>query len=424
MVAIPFIYFSLFLAYILFKKRKFEISAYLVSLYTTSSFFAILIDTNHLRSFDTLNYQISVLPTFLYCFLLTLAIWPFYRVKTTNINKIKLNKPKLFNFIVYFYFTCFLLTFISSFTSIIKILTGNLGELRSALYNGESITDINIGGVFKPVFVVANVFAGFSIIMLLFYFYSITYLKRSKLFNVIILLSSMSIILIGIVGVDRSKVFYWMLSYGFCLVLFWRRLNKKQHKNIFIVSAFILSIVSSYFFVLTFSRFDTHDTGSGGSIISYAGQSFINFCYFFDNVSYKEFSLQRIFPLIYKLFVHNGIENTGQLNDAIALQTGKDLGVFSTFIGDIMVASGRLVAIIYCIVFYLITTILLGLKRRRFVNFYQLVFLFCLISVPLLGIFVNFYAGFEVTIPLMIFLIYALNLRLNFLNTNAKILKS
>lgn len=423
MIALPFIYFCILLLYILYKKRKFDISAYVVSLYVVTSFFAILIDINNLRSFDTRYYQISIIPAVLYCFLLTLTIWPFYRLKTQRIKKITLNKPKLFNFIVYFYFGCFLLILISSFNSIIQILTGNLLELRSALYNGESITNINIGGPFKPLFIVANIFGGFSMIMILFYFYSISYLRRSKRFNIIILLSSMSIILIGVIGVDRSKGFYWMISYGFFLVLFWRKLNKKQRKNVFVISGIILSTVISYFLILTFSRFDVQDTGSGSSMISYAGQPFVNFCYFFDNVTYNEFSVQRIFPLVYKLFVNNGIENTGQLNEAIGLQTGKFLGVFSTFIGDIMVASGRLIGIIYCFVFYLFSILLLGLRRKQIVAFYQLVVIFCLISVPMLGILVDFYAGFELTLPLICFLVYAFNLRLNLLNQKGRKLK-
>jgi oligosaccharide repeat unit polymerase len=418
MVAFPFIYFSLFLSYILYKKRKFDISAYLVSLYVISSFFAIMIDVKNLRSFDTKLYHISIVPSILYCFLLTLTIWPFYRLRTTKITNIKLNKPQLFNFIVYFYFTCFLVILISSFSSIVQILQGNLGELRSALARGENITDINVAGIFKPVFITANVFGRFSIIMILFYFYSLTYLKRSKLFNTIILLSSLSIILIGIIGVDRSKVFYWMLSYGFCLVLFWRRLNKKQHKRIYMVSGFILSILALYFIILTVSRFDIEDTGSGGSMISYAGQSFINFSYFFDNVTNKQFSLQRILPLFYKLFIHNGIENSTQLNDVIGLQTGKNLGVFSTFIGDIMVASGRFIAVSYCFVYYFICLLFLGLKRRAITNFHQLIFIFCMISVPMLGIFVDFYAGFETTLALICFLIYGINLRLNYKRRN------
>ncbi|MEO9003595.1 MAG: O-antigen polymerase, partial [Ginsengibacter sp.] len=370
MVAFPFIYFSLLLTYILIKKRRFGISAYVVSLYTLTSFFALLIDINGLRSFETVNYQISAFPAVLYCLLLTLTIWPFYRNDLKKISTIRLNKPRLFNFIVYFYFGCFLLILITSFNSIIKILSGNLGELRSALYRGETITDINIGGVFKPVFIIANVFGRFSMIMILFYYYSITYLKRSKLFNNIVLLSSMSIVLMGVTGVDRSKVFYWMLAYGFCLIYFWRRLNKKQHKSIVIVSGFILSIVAAYLIALTVSRFDVQDSGSGGSMISYTGQSFINFSYFFDNVTNKEFSLQRILPLIYKLFVDNGIENTTQLNAAIGLQTGKNLGVFSTFIGDIMVASGRFIGFIYCIGFYFTCILFLGLKRKTITNFY------------------------------------------------------
>jgi len=297
-------------------------------------------------------------------------------------------------------------------------LNGNFVALRSALSNGETITSINIGGIFKPLFIVAGVFGGFSMIMILFYFYSISYLQRSKLFNFIILLSSMSVILLGIIGIDRSLVTFWMISYGFVFVLFLSNgngsLTKKKVRNVLLISAIVLSVVITYFLKVTFSRFDNADVETGGSMISYAGQSFVNFCYFFDhNVQYGKFSLQRIFPLFYKLFINNGIENSGQLNEIISLQTGKSIGVFFTFIGGIMVASGKLAAILYCFFFFIISTILTRFKRKRITYFYQVVLIFCLSSVPMLGMFSHFYGSFATVIPLYAFLIYVFHLKAN-----------
>jgi len=65
MVAIPFIYFLFLFIYVLKKKKRFEISAYLISIYLVSAFFAILIDIFGYRSTDTINYQISILHTIL-----------------------------------------------------------------------------------------------------------------------------------------------------------------------------------------------------------------------------------------------------------------------------------------------------------------------------------------------------------------------
>src|SRR5690606_12176977 len=127
----------------------------------------------------------------------------------------------------------------------------------------------------------------------------------------------MTIILIGILGIDRSKTVYWMISYGLMLVIFWRHMPKRQRKRTIIISAILLGIAISYFLAITISRFGERDAGAEGGMISYAGQSFINFCFFFDEVEYREFSLQRIFPLFYKLFIDNGIEGSGELNSDI-----------------------------------------------------------------------------------------------------------
>lgn len=410
MIVFPFLYFSTLLAYILYKKKVFEVSAYLVSLYAFTSFFSILIDIKHLRSFDTIKYDIGVTPTLLYCFLLTLSIWPFYRFDSQKIMSIKLKGKKLFDYIVYFYFICFLIILITFYTAIIKILNSDLGQLRLALSRGESINDVNISG--HPIIIIANIFGGYSLIMLLFYFYSVCFLKRKKVFNTILFLSSLSMILIGIIGVDRSKVIYWMITYGLMIVLFWRKMEKEQHRNILISSLIILSLVITYFLMLTFSRFGERDTGSTGSLISYSGQSFINFCYFFDEVNFRDFTLQRIFPLFYRLFINNGIKNASDLNAIISLQTHTSIGVFSTFIGDIMVASGRLVGILYCFIFYFVTTSSISTsKNKSNIYFHHLLLIFCFITVPMLGIFVYFYSDFSRTIPLLCFLFYYVYLR-------------
>lgn len=420
MVAVPFIYFSLLLFFILKKKRYFDVSAYLVALYLLSSFFSILIDIKSFRSVDTQNYDIGIIPTVFYISLLTFMIWPFYKFKTEKIFHIRLNKPKIFNGIVYFFFACFLLALIISFKRIIQILSGDLGELRLALTRGEQTGGFDSeGGIIGLFLTVINVFGGFSLIMLLFYFYSISYLKRSKIFNVITFLSSLTIILISILGVDRSQVVYWLICFGFMIVLFWRHLTKKHRKNLVLISVVFLGAIISYFMTLTFSRFKESDSGATGGMIGYAGQSFINFCYFFDEVRFPQFSLQRIFPLYYKLFINNGIiDGAGALNEVISLKTGKSVTVFASFIGDIMVASGKLATILYCLAYGVITRIILKHKNYRSLYFHQILILFCFITIPLLGLFSHFYNSFPRIIALSCFIFYAFYLKIELSKNN------
>lgn len=414
MIAIPFIYFTILLIFILKTKKTFDISAYLVSLYVVISFFSIMIDINDLRSLDTLNYDISIIPTIIYCFLLSLTIWPFYKFNGTTLTSITLNKPKLFNFIVYLFFGSFILILFTSIGSIVQILSGDANELRGALNDGEAIADIPAaGGIFGPFFILANILGGFSIVMLLFYFFSISFLKRSKFFNTLILLSSLTIIIIGILGVDRSKTVYWMLTFGLMLILFWRHLSKQRRKKIFKLSSLLLGLGIAYFISITLSRFGEREVGAEGGMISYAGQSFINFCFFFDMVEYKEFSLQRIFPLFYKLFIDNGIEGSGALNDDILLKTGKFAGIFSTFVGDIMIASGKIATVVFCVFYNLVANIALKWKNKKHIYFHQILTLFCLITFPLLGPFVYFYATFPRTLALIFCVFYIINLKMN-----------
>lgn len=415
MIAVPFIYFSCLFVFI-YKKKGFDLSAYLVLIYVLISFFAILIDVNNLRTIYNRYYTISIEASVVYCFLLTMIIYPFYQINFKKINFIKLEGIKLFDKIVYLYFTSFLLLLITSFSNLKKILTGDLGELRTMVYNGEVVVQNNSLG---PLSILINLLSMFSIIMLLFYFYSICFLNKSKKYNAMILLSSLSIIIIGILGIDRSKTFYWMITYGAMVVLFWRYMKVKQRKQIKLITIILVSLLATYFLAMTISRFGERDQGTEGGIISYAGQSYINFCMFYDTIVYPEFSLQRIFPVIYHFFVDNGIENSQDLNDEIGRKTGTFIGVFSTFAGDIMVASGKIATFLYCFVYFIIANQLLSFKKR-IIYFHDLIFLFLLLLVPLLGIFVHFYSNYHRMMVVIFLILYALYMKISYIKRNEK----
>lgn len=412
MIAIPFIYFSILLIFILKRKKAFEISAYLVSLYLISSFFAILIDVFQLRSYDTMYYDITMLPTFLYCFLLTLLIWPFYKLNLEKIVGIRLKNKRAFDLIVYLFFISFLVIITISFKAINQILNSDILELRLSMNRGESIIDLSLGW-FQPIYTLANIFGGYSILMLLFYFYSKCFLNNSRLFNSVILLASTTTILIGILGVDRSRTVYWLITYGLMLVLFWRFMSTNQRKAIFRTSLIVLSIIMSYVLFVTFSRFGEADIGTEGGLISYAGQAFINFSFFYDNVHLNEFTLQKVFPWYYHMFVDNDINGPIELNAYISWKTGISVGVFSTLIGDIMMSSGKVVLVIYCFVVYLLARMILNFRNKYYLDFYQLIFVFCLITIPMLGLFNNYYANHSMTMAFSFFMIYAYYLKYN-----------
>lgn len=409
MVAIPFIYFLFLFIYVLKKKKRFEISAYLISIYLVSAFFAILIDIFGYRSTDTINYQISILPTLVYCVLLTLVFYPFIKMKKINMDNYYNKEPKLFNFISYFYILIFLL-FLFFSLDIIKMIfiDGDFGALRRmiSLSEGDELSIFSkINPSFKFIFVVFGIFGSLSFVMLIFYFYSICFLKKPKWFNTLLLISSTTIVLNAIIGVDRSKVIYWLIVYGFCFIFFKDYLSKKSKKNLYIVSGILIAFFIFYFISVSNSRFGESDSGTSGGMISYAGQSFINFCFFFDTHPYNGFTLQKALPLFYKLFVNDTFNSSVELNSLMSMQSGVEHGIFNTFIGDISMASSNFIGIIYVILYFFISNFIIKYFKK---DFYYLLLIFLLISIPMLGLFIHFYADFARMFVFIVFVIYSL----------------
>ena len=87
MYILPFMYFLSLTAYLWRRHRTFDVSVYMCSLYTLTSFCAIiLVEANMLDGGGILFYgwepELGVVPTFLYCFLLTITILPFSLIRT------------------------------------------------------------------------------------------------------------------------------------------------------------------------------------------------------------------------------------------------------------------------------------------------------------------------------------------------------
>src|SRR5690606_27205706 len=194
-------------------------------------------------------------------------------------------------------------------------------------------------------------------------------------------------------------------------ILFWKLMNRKQKEKNTRFLIVIASLISIYFLSLTVQRFGDSDTGTGGSMIYYAGQSFINFCYFYDVHPYQDFTLQKVFPLYYKLFVDNGIASSPELNRLMSDKTGIFHGIFNTFLGDIYMASNTIIMFCYSLFMFLIGTFCLRIKYKP--DFYYLIILFLFASVPLFGVFVHFYAEFTRVICFQLFLLYAMLFRGN-----------
>lgn len=407
MIAVPFIYFSFLLIYIIRKNKAFDVSAGLVSIYAFTSFFAILIDKLDLYNNLVPNIEIHFIPTFIFCIILSLTIYPFYKFRSSKIENIVIvNNEKLFDYIVYLFFGVFILFIVFYLNDIIfRLVFGDLGQLRNEINRGNfDGSQITFTGIKRVIATAMNFFAEGSLIMLLFFFYSLSFLKKSKLFNLIILFGSFSVILLGIMGLDRSKTIYWILTFYLMVVFFSQYLGKAQKRTIIKIVIIFGSLIILYLAAMTISRFGDEDNGELTSIIIYAGQPFINYCNFFDNLK-TEISFHRLFPGFYKLFKDSDDLGLLEWSSYIKMKTGISINVFSTFIGDLMAYIGKIGFIMYGLVYYKISSLVLRRKNLSILTFDQLILFFILVLVPLLGMFAYYYSYHTRTISAVFFVL-------------------
>ena len=406
MVTIPFVYFTLLLLFVYHRnKRQFDIACYIISIFDISAFFSILLVLLDLKSKDTSWYDISQTATFWYCFLLTICILPFIKKSNLRMNDIKpLRNSTPLKIIAWVSFFYFMLNLIMSFGDVLGALQSDLGEIRQDHYDGygERLWFYSMPIGLRQLFLFFNIIFHVPFIMHFLAFYSLAIQKLPSRFVILFIVGSLTGFLQGILAAGRSGPVYWKICFGACYIFFYRFLtknNKAQLKRLFFV---VIGILISYVIITTIARFAGDNDGTRDSLISYAGQSFVNFCFFFDNFACPFPSLKNIFPLTYYLLLDFPVRNAGEMQSLLSEMSGYRLGVFYTFIGQIATSSSNSVAILYCILYSLLTYVVLNRIRNSFCSSYVYLMFG---SVLYLGLFGHYYADY---VPMVCVLFYAL----------------
>lgn len=406
MIALPFIYFGIW-SIMSWKKRGLDIATYILLIYTVTSFFAIVIDVGNFYDVRTCkNLGLGIIAPILYCLLLTLCISPFYKCRFKLSSPFKpIKNTKWFTTIVYGYFIIFLIVFTVSFTRINEVLVSNLAEVRNEQYIGETESFYNhLSGMPRYICAMCQILSPSSYIMILFFFYSLSFLNKSKLFNAITIISSATPLLISINIADRSQFFYWVLCLLFCYILFRNHIQQGNKGFIKIVLICLLSLILTYFFMITTSRFSERETGTSGGIILYAGQSYINFCNFINYLRHDYHSLCVIFPFTNQ-FILDG-DGYFAICSKVEMATNMQISVFSTFLGLIYSITGFIPMLLYVFVYRFIAIIFLGkYSSDNVITMNRLIKIFIVALVPVLGLFGHFYMGSSATVALVVWLI-------------------
>lgn len=394
MIVLPFIYFGIWFISA-YKKRGLDVFAFILLLYTFTGFCSIQLDVNDFYEISSCpKMPIGIIAPIVYIILLSLCIQPFSKFKSNSIEWFIGNiNERRFNLIVYIYFAIFLIVLFVSFSIIQEILASNaLADIRGEQYRGETISFYDyMRGIPRYICAICSEMASSCYIMIPFFFIGITHFNKGGILSAMTLCGSLTPLLISINIVDRSQFVYWALAFVLCLVFFHKLLSGKAKRIILILSSIVLGAMIIYFLSVTISRFADRADGTNGGLILYAGQNYLNFCNFFNNLIFDNPHKPEIvlLPNINRYILH------GQSYFEFAAQLAKNyhhtVSNFSTFIGLIMSVSGFFVTFIYILVYRSVTLWAVRRNNPKVLGIKQFVYFWILVLNPVLGIFGYFY---------------------------------
>ena len=367
-----------------------DVSAFLTLLYAFMSFFAIIIEIRGVYDINGVceRTPITFGAVFSYCALLTLSIVPFSRLRSTTLKNITITKTMLYDVVSWGLIITFFLTLAMLFSDIYTALTSDLSEVRSMVYGDDE--GHHVSGLRWWLLLPNTLFSQFSPIAILFFYINVSQSRKSKLFNYMLLASSITPILSAILIAGRTQIIYWLLSYLLCFFLFKNQMNAEQRRIVvrpFLVfaGAFVL-----FFASVTLARFTSNtldsDTNTLNSVIAYTGQAFINYNNFFNHYICHQISFNRIMPVSHYFVIDPGwtLKN---YRAQIMSQTGMNIGVFYTFLGDLMVDLSKVGMTIFVLLFAGISTFLSRQEEDNSIPIYRMLLVQLLILIPLQGLF-------------------------------------
>lgn len=399
MIVVPFIYFLYLFCYQYKRSGYLDVSCYLIIPYVITSFFAILIAYYKIYDFyDGIwsNADISFFAIATYCVLISLSIMPFSRIQCYRIERIVCPNYKYVDLLSCILIITFFSTVYTTYNNLEEILQTSLDEVRSEVY--KDVDANKVTGVDWLIQLPYTLFKQYSPLALLFFFNNVLNERRSKLFNYLLFTSSLTPVLAAVLIAGRTQIVYWLLNFGLMYVIFCRSLNSKQKRFILKPLLIFGSLLLIFFVMVTVSRFYTSKFGSGNdSVILYLGQQVLQFNYFFTHYECHQITLNRIFPLTHYFFIDPSW-NLTDYRDLIASQNrGANIGVFYTFLGDLLVDIGFVGMFLYVIVYSLISKSVCRIRTYGNVELRQLILVLVLVLVPLEGVFYYSYYRVDVS---------------------------
>lgn len=325
--------------------------------------------------------SINLLYTVLYCIGITILVYPFMKINVNKIETVELRNGKLFNLIAWISIISCMITMLLSLKDLPYVLAQNMRDVKS---------DYSEYGLRDKVWYeeIVSIFSSNMALVFCLFFYSISFLRKSLLFNVLLFLSSLALVLSQFVVAGRTALVYWVLYLVFFYLLY-RRFIPAKTKKIFILSlSVVLYFLFMFFLIITIDRFEDsygYNNSPILSIIGYAGQQFNNFCSFVEASHNTSFTIERIMPITNHFLLGNSFDQK-EFYLRVFLQSGVEVNRFATILGALTINVGILGACVYMFIYSFIASKIFS-KMKGVVDFsYFLLFSF-FISIPVQGLF-------------------------------------
>ncbi|MBQ0156316.1 MAG: hypothetical protein KBT22_07060 [Bacteroidales bacterium] len=333
-------------------------------------------------------------------------IIPVYLIDFDSYRAVALRSKKflrIFTYVYFFSFASFLLAYMGDLKFILSY--GDFGELKQLVYEGDAYGLTTYPAPIELILYPVRVLINSSVIMIFVFFFNITFLKEKWWINVMAFVSSTTVIVDGILNIDRSATFFWVLLIGLAVSMFWNSMSAKIKSVAVGFSTVLIVAAATYALSVTKDRFEERDSGTQGGIVLYLGQPYYHFCELWDYYPAPDgVTTKSLFPSIHK-FIFKDFEGGVAYQKEMGLKCNMDLGVFYTHLGSFMLSAGNvgpfMITIAYLLVFYYvfrdseIIQVVDGKKIRCF-PFEKLMVLFFLLCIPVIGAISYYYANFNI----------------------------
>lgn len=406
MILIPCLFFSFLTLYWWRKHECFDICVYMSALYALTSILAIIIVLAELLGeggilFDNGNLKLGVAPTLLYCGLIASSLLPFSMIYGKDIKKITINAPLAIDILSW---TLIVLSFLNLYLvadSTLDILQGDLAKVRSDANAGVDSPAALKAETLPFIIKVFYYLNASTLLCIPIFFYNICFRSKPWWFNGLLVFASLCMPIVGIQQADRTEIVFYGLMLLFCLIFFYRYFSKKNKILLLALGSPIVLASVVYLVAVSQARFDDkRSSDSGDRAIQYAGQGYLNFCYFYEYGKFEYISTEREFPLTNYIF-YKRISNNDR-RDERAGEQGFFISVFASFLGDIMLDISPLGLIIWVLSYFIIMMLFIRRSHREEYDLSEIIFIFLMAVIPIFGIFYYRFFYFTNTLTLLI----------------------